>query len=133
MDLYAQNILDRYKTPFYKDKFSDGDIQHKEANHSCGDTVEIQLKLEGGKVANYSFTGSGCAISMASADLLGDVMEDMSEEEVLKLDFEGLKEVLGIPISLRRSKCALLPLLAVQNGILEHQGKSKKEWTGYQL
>ncbi len=41
MDIYAQNILDRYKKPFYKDKFIEGDglITHKEANHSCGDVL----------------------------------------------------------------------------------------------
>lgn len=131
MDLYAQNILDRYKEPFYKDKFTEGDIHHKEANHSCGDVVEINLKLTDGKVTDYSFTGNGCAISMASADIMGDMIEEMTEEEILKLNFKDIEEVLGIPISLRRSKCALLSLLTLQNGLLIKGGKDKKEWTDY--
>lgn len=133
MDIYAQNILDRYKTPFYKGKFTDGDLNHKEANHSCGDVVEMSLKMSDGKVTDYSFTGNGCAISMASADILGDVIEEMSEEDVLKLNFKDLEEVLGIPISLRRSKCALLSLLTLQNGLLVKKGESKKEWTDYKI
>ena len=72
MDIYAQNILDRYKEPFYKDKKIDANLKHEEANHSCGDIVKVELELSENKVKNYSFTGNGCAISMASSDMLGD-------------------------------------------------------------
>lgn len=133
MDLYAQNILDRYKHPFYKDKSIEPTTSRKEVNHSCGDTVTCQMALNKDSVTAYSFTGNGCAISMASADMLGDLVENMSEEEVLKLGKEDIYEVLGIEISLRRSKCALLPLLAIQNAILEHRKKDLRSWTDYHL
>ena len=129
MDIYAQNILDRYKKPFHKDKKLNADLHHKEANHSCGDVVEIDLKMNGDKVANYTFSGNGCAISMASADMLGDLIEGMSKEEVLNLTKEEIYKMLGIEISMRRSKCALLPLLALQNALL----KKPRNWTDYHL
>ncbi len=133
MDLYAQNILDRYKSPLHKDKFSEGDAQRKEANHSCGDAVEISLRLKDGRIGAYSFSGQGCAISMAAADLLGDLLEGITGDEALALDFKDIQELLGIPIGLRRSKCALLPLLAVQNGILTKEGGKAKEWAEYRI
>jgi hypothetical protein len=70
---------------------------------------------------------------LASADILGDVIEEMHEEEMLRLNFKDLEEVLGIPISLRRSKCALLSLLTLQNGLLIQKNKEKKEWTDYKM
>ncbi len=129
MDIYAQNILDRYKKPFHKDKKLDAAIHRKEANHSCGDVIEVDIQMKNDKVANYSFSGNGCAISMASADMLGDLIEGMTKEEVLKLTKEEIYEMLGIEISIRRSKCALLPLLALQNAL----SSEPKSWSDYHL
>ncbi|MBU0706196.1 iron-sulfur cluster assembly scaffold protein [Patescibacteria group bacterium] len=119
MDIYAQNILDRYKKPFYKDKKLDASIRHKEANHSCGDVVEVDLQMQGDKVTAYSFSGNGCAISMASADMLGDLATGLTKKEILKLTKEEIYKMLGIEISVRRSKCALLSLLALQNALID--------------
>lgn len=129
MDIYAQNILDRYKKPFHKDKVIEFNIKHKEANHSCGDVVEIQLKTENDQIKKYAFSGNGCAISMASADMLGDLIEEMSTKEVTDLTKENIYEMLGIEISVRRSKCALLSLLTLQNALL----KESRSWSDYHL
>ncbi len=129
MDIYAQNILDRYKEPHYKDKEFSAEITHKEANHSCGDVIETSITPK----EAYGFSGQGCAISMASADMLGDLTEDMDENEILKIAKADVFEMLGIDISLRRSKCALLALLALQNGILEKRGEKLKTWTDYHI
>ena len=133
MDIYAQNVLDRYKEPFHKDKTIKPDLTHREANHSCGDEAEVHIKLKGDKVQTYSWTGVGCAISMASADMLGDLIIGLPLAEVLALTKKDIYEMLGIEISLRRSKCALLSLLALQNGILLNQKKTKRSWVNYHL
>jgi len=142
MNIYAQNILDRYKQPFHKDKKIDATIKHGEANHACGDVVDIQIEMDhpgvhrgagGDQVKAYSFTGNGCAISMASADMLGDLIEGMTTEEALKIDKDDVYEVLGIEISVRRSKCALLALLAIQNGLLQAEKKELRSWSNYHL
>lgn len=131
MDIYAQNVLDRYKEPLHKDKSIKPDITHREINHSCGDEVEIRVSLKGDKVQAYSWTGVGCAISQSSADMLGDLIADIPLEDVLRLTKKDIYEMLGIEISLRRSKCALLGLLSLQNGILLHKKKDKRLWADY--
>ena len=133
MDLYAQNILDRYKAPFHKGKNADAAIVRREANHSCGDEVETRLNLKDGKAVGYGFEGVGCAISQASADLLGDRIDGLTADEMLALGKKDIVELLGIDISLRRSKCALLGLLALQNGLLLANGKEKRSWTFYHV
>ena len=133
MDLYAQNILDRYKTPFFKDKKIKADLKRHEANHSCGDAIDISLSTKGGKVVDYSFTGAGCAISMAAADMMGDLVKGMTEDEILKLTKDDIYKMLGIEISMRRSKCALLGLITLQNAILAEQKKPLRTWGDYHI
>lgn len=133
MDIYAQNILDRYKQPFYRERKIDADIEGAEANHSCGDRVSVRLETADNKIKDYSFNGAGCAVSMAAADMIGDLIEGMNTEEILKLRKEDIYEILGIEISVRRSKCALLTLMAIQNAILENQGRGKKSWPDYHI
>ncbi len=155
MDLYAQNILDRYKAPFHKGKSQSEERRakseeseqkssplhahrstlatHKEANHSCGDVVEVEMELNEERLKQYHFSGAGCAISMAAADMMGDLIVGMTEMEVLALTKEEIYEMLGIEISVRRSKCALLGLLAIQNGLLAYQNKEGKTWKDYHI
>jgi nitrogen fixation NifU-like protein len=131
MDLYAQNILDRFKHPFHKDKSVKPDLQNQEANYSCGDKVDAKLETKGGILVKYSFSGDGCAISQASADILGDLVEGKTLDEILNLTKVELFEALGIDISLRRSQCALLGLLTLQNAILKSRGEPLRTWNHF--
>ena len=117
MDIYAQNILDRYKEPFYKDKDIKANARAKETNHSCGDKLTIKLEIRKSKIENYSFTGVGCAISQASADILGDLVIGHTIDDILNMGEKELLEALGIDISERRMKCALLGLVVIQKAI----------------
>ena len=128
MDLYAQNILDRFKHPFHKGKAVKPSLSNQEANRSCGDSVEVALETEGGILKKYSFSGNGCAISQASADIVGDIVEGMTLDEILGMTKGELFEALGIEIGLRRSQCALLGLLALQNAILKSRGEAMRSW-----
>jgi len=55
-------------------------------NPSCGDQITLQLKLgDDGKIVDAGFTGSGCAISQASVDMMADVVIGKTKEEALAL------------------------------------------------
>jgi nitrogen fixation NifU-like protein len=54
-------------------------------NPSCGDQITLQLKMEGDKITDASFIGSGCAVSQASADMMADLVIGKTKEEALKL------------------------------------------------
>lgn len=114
MNIYAQNILDRYKQPFHKDKVIDATISQSQVNHSCGDKITVRFKIQDSRhsgqalLEDYSFEGVGCAISMAAADILGDLIIGQPIETLVKMTDAELIEALGIDISERRMKCALL-------------------------
>src|SRR3989344_3627187 len=128
MDLYAENILDHFRHPRNFEPLLEATIDHEEWNHACGDSLHLFLKLEGGKIANVGWTGTGCAISQASMSILSEELSGMSEDEVLQLTKDDLYAMLGVTIGPRRFKCALMSLHTVKNALLKAKGKPLQGW-----
>ena len=92
-ELYQEIILEHGKNPRNLRKTDNFNKDAKGNNPLCGDNVHIYLKLdEKKKVEDVSFEGSGCAISMASASIMTDLMKGKEEFEVKEIvnDFLGM-------------------------------------------
>ena len=85
-DLYQEIILDHGKNPRNLGKFENFNKDAKGHNPLCGDKVHLFLKLDDNKkIQDISFEGEGCAISMASASIMTDLMKGKSENEVKEI------------------------------------------------
>ena len=85
-ELYQEIILDHGKNPRNLGKFENFNKDAKGHNPLCGDKVHLFLKLdENKKVNDISFEGQGCAISMASASIMTDLIKGKSENEVKEI------------------------------------------------
>ena len=85
-ELYQEIILDHGKNPRNIGKFDNYNKDAKGHNPLCGDNVHVYLRLnENKKVQDISFEGSGCAISMASASLMTDLVIGKEENEVKEI------------------------------------------------
>ena len=95
-ELYQEIILDHGKNPRNLRKTENFNKDAKGHNPLCGDKVHVYLKLdEDKKVQDISFEGQGCAISMASASIMTDLVKGKEEHEVKEIikDFlEMIKE-----------------------------------------
>ena len=95
-ELYQEIILDHGKNPRNLRKTENFNKDAKGHNPLCGDKVHVYLKLdEDKKVQDISFEGQGCAISMASASIMTDLVKGKEEYEVKEIvkDFlEMIKE-----------------------------------------
>jgi len=95
-ELYQEIILDHGKNPHNLKKINNYNKDAKGHNPLCGDKVHLYLKLDDKKkIEDISFEGSGCAISMASASIMTDILKDKNESEVKELIkdfFEMIKE-----------------------------------------
>jgi len=69
-DLYQEVILDHGRRPRNFHKLEDANRQAEGLNPLCGDHFKLYLKLDGDRIADVGFEGSGCAISKASASLM---------------------------------------------------------------
>jgi nitrogen fixation NifU-like protein len=116
-DLYRQQIIDRYKHPLKRGVLDPHDISYEDENPLCGDRLRIDLRVNSeGIITQAAFSGDGCAISQASADLLTEYIEGKPLEEVRTMTKEDILDMLGIELSPIRLKCALLSLKVLKAG-----------------
>ena len=116
MNIYAKNILDHYQRPHNFGPL-DGAVEYHELNRSCGDDITVYTKVDDHKLSQVSFTGHGCSISMATTSILSEVLIGRDIQDILKLDLDDIRKILGIDVSLRREKCAMIGLRAIQGAI----------------
>lgn len=117
-DLYREVIIERYKTPQYKGELDPHDISFEDENPLCGDHIRIDLRVDDqGIVTEAGFSGHGCAISQASADLLLESVIGKSIDEVKQLNKQDVLDLIGIELGPVRLKCALLSLKVLKGGV----------------
>ena len=132
--LYQQLILDHSRHP---DGFGDTtgwQPQSRQINPTCGDDITLALRLDGDRIAEVRWQGSGCTISQASASLLAGLAEARTTEEALVLaaDFRAVMHsrgkleldperfgdavaLNGVSKYLGRIKCAMLGWVALEH------------------
>ncbi|WP_428911126.1 Fe-S cluster assembly sulfur transfer protein SufU [Niallia sp. Krafla_26] len=141
--LYRQVIMDHYKNPRNKGVIEDDSLTINMNNPTCGDRIQLTLKVENDKVVDAKFTGEGCSISMSSASMMTDAIKGRPVEEALKLahtfsdmvqgkdphadhedddldlgDIEALSGVCKFPA---RIKCATLAWKAMEKALNEEE------------
>lgn len=110
-DLYRDIILDAYKHPRNRGSLELPEASFEDENPLCGDVIKIDLHIREGVVEDARFSGHGCAISQASADLLLDRIKGQPLEVIQSLTREDVFEELGVEtLTVSRVKCAMLAL-----------------------
>jgi nitrogen fixation protein NifU and related proteins len=123
-DLYQEIILDHSKRPRNFHDMPDANRHANGYNPLCGDKLKLFLKMDGDTVREASFTGSGCAISTASASLMTESLKGKTRDQALHLldefhellttdvqaakDLGKLKVFCGVRDYPARVKCATL-------------------------
>lgn len=119
-DLYREIIIDHYKNPHHKGRIAQSDFEFEDENPLCGDHIHIDLVVDKDmKVVDAKFDGHGCAISVASADLLLETVIGKNIEELKQLGKQDILDLLGIDLSPVRLKCALLSLKVLKAAVYE--------------
>lgn len=117
-DLYREQILDRYKHPRMRGVLDPHDFSYEDDNPLCGDRIRIDVRVGAdGTITEAAFSGTGCAISQASADLLTETIVGKTLDEVKALTKDDILEMLGIELGPVRLKCALLSLKVLKAGV----------------
>lgn len=117
-DLYREVIIEHYKNPGYRGELDPHDISFEDENPLCGDHIRIDLRVdEQNRVTEAAFSGHGCAISQASADLLLESIIGKTLDEVKALGKGDVLDLLGIDLGPVRLKCALLSLKVLKAGV----------------
>ncbi len=116
LDIYAEEIIDRFKSPHNFGAIEKPDFEAEEYNPLCGDRIKLQIKKENKKVL-AKFSGQGCAISQAASDILCDCAKTKTVTELKNMRDKDMINLLGIKITGTRLKCALLGLWALRSAL----------------
>ena len=117
-DMYREQIIDRYKSPRMRGTLDPHNFSYEDDNPLCGDRIRIDVRVDGeDRITEAAFSGVGCAISQASADLLTESIVGKSLEEVKALSKDDILGMLGIELGPVRLKCALLSLKVLKAGV----------------
>ena len=85
-NLYTSTtFMEHNSHPDYKYAMDAPTLEHEGINPSCGDELTLQLRVEDGVIEEASFTGHGCAISQASADIMADLITGETVAEAKRL------------------------------------------------
>jgi nitrogen fixation NifU-like protein len=117
-DFYRENILDHGQHMRNKGLLSPAAVDVEATNPLCGDRLRLTLRVdEQGKVSEVGWEGEGCAISQASASMLGEELLGKTLDEVRQIGKNDVFELIGIPLSMNRVKCGLLSLKVLTIGL----------------
>lgn len=132
-ELYREIVLDHYRRPRNRGELDDRTARLEGMNPVCGDEIQLDLKIEDGRVADIAFSGQGCSISQSSASMMTEqvkgksigearhvleafeqMMKDGAEPMPELGDLEALQGVAKFPV---RVKCALLAWKVLGDGL----------------
>jgi nitrogen fixation NifU-like protein len=119
--LYSDILLDHFRHPRNYGSLSAPDISNEQFNPLCGDRIRIELKLDHSIVNEARFKGDACAISTAAASLLTELILGADIEELAGIPDARLISALESDIQPARLQCALLPLLALREGLKSYK------------
>ena len=139
-ELYREILLDHYRHPRHRGTLEAPTATSHGHNPLCGDEVDLSLRLHGGELEQVAFDGQGCSISMASASMMAEEIAGRPLDEVHDLiarfrallvegkdpsevgDLGDLEALSGVRKYLARVKCAMLPWVALEEGLSQAEG-----------
>jgi nitrogen fixation NifU-like protein len=143
-ELYQNIILERARNPRHMHRMEHFDAAAHGDNPLCGDRIEVRLRYDAEqRIAQAAFEARGCAISLASADLMADIVQGRNAEEVLRLseafarlvrtgateasEIETLLPLAGVSEYTSRIKCATLPWAALTAALAGRREASSEQ------
>lgn len=126
--LYSDTFLEYAKNPPNRGILESPTIKYFEENRSCGDSLTVFLKIDMlGKIADFSFTGNTAIVTTACVSILGEMIIGMSIDEILTMNYDTIREMIGFDVSPRRKSASVLGLLAIRNAIHEYRDDGQKD------
>ena len=119
-DIYRELILDLYRNPVNKHVLDPCTHQDRGYNPQCGDDLQVYLYLEGETITATSYTGTGCALSIAAASLLSQEIQGKTIQEVRNMTRQEIYDIVGLEYDPTRFKCVTLYITTVQQIVADN-------------
>ena len=130
-DIYHEMIVDYSRNPLNYGEIKNHDVTFHDSNPLCGDSIDIDMKIDDNKVTDIKFHGKGCAICMACTSVLTEITKGKSLDDVRKIEKNDILGELGLEhLQAVRIKCALLSLKVLKSALYTYLGSHLDDKTG---
>ncbi|KRO29450.1 MAG: Fe-S cluster protein [Nitrosopumilus sp. BACL13 MAG-121220-bin23] len=124
-DIYHEMIVDYSRNPLNYGEIENHDVTFHDSNPLCGDSIDIDMKIDDNKVTDIKFHGKGCAICMACTSVLTEITKGKSLDDVRKIEKHDVLGELGLDhLQAVRIKCALLSLKVLKSALYTYIGSN---------
>ena len=124
-DIYHEMIVDYSRNPLNYGEIENHDVTFHDSNPLCGDSIDIDMKIDDNKVTDIKFHGKGCAICMACTSVLTEITKGKSLDDVRKIEKHDILGELGLDhLQAVRIKCALLSLKVLKSALYTYLGSN---------
>ena len=113
--IYTAALMEHNAHPDYKYQMDEPTCTHDGVNPSCGDELTLSLRLRGDRIEEAAFTGHGCAVSQAAADMMADLVTGETVGEARRLSGLYLDMIKGRPLT-DEERATLIGLLTKMTG-----------------
>ena len=124
--IYSETTIDRAMNPRNVGYMEDAD-GFADVTGSCGDTMEIWLKVKNGTVADATFMTDGCGTSIASGSMVTEIAKGKNVSEVWKISRQDVLNALG-GLPEESEHCALLAANTLKEAIRDYLAMKKEPW-----
>ncbi len=118
---YGPIIAEHFRRPRNQRRLEGPTVSQEGSNPLCGDRVRMELLLEDEMVADAAFTANACAVCVAAASLLTDLLRGAHIEDVATYTTDELLRALGAELPRSRVSCATLPLTVLHTAVILHK------------
>ncbi len=127
-DIYHEMIIDYFRNPANYGTIEDHDVTYHDSNPLCGDSIDIDMKIDGDTVSDIKFHGKGCAICMACSSVLTEMAKGKGIDEVRGIGKDDILGELGLGnLQAVRIKCALLSLKVLKYALYSYLGSRPQD------
>ena len=127
-DIYHEMIIDYSRNPVNYGKIENPDVTYHDSNPLCGDSIDIDMKIDDDKVTDIKFHGKGCAICMACSSVLTEIAKGKGLGDVKNINKTDVLGELGLEnLQAVRIKCALLSLKVLKYALYSYLGTHLKD------
>ena len=123
--MYNEKVMDVFKNPKNVGEIENPDGIGTVGNASCGDIMQISLKIENNIIVDAKFKTFGCAAAIATSSTATEMIKGMTVEEALKVTNKKVVETLG-GLPSQKLHCSVLAEEAIKKAIEDYQAKQAK-------
>ena len=120
--MYSEKVMDAFKNPKNVGEIENPDGIGMVGNASCGDIMQISLRIENDVIVDAKFKTFGCAAAIATSSTATEMVKGMTVEEALKLTNKRVVEALG-GLPTQKIHCSVLAEEAIKKAIEDYQSK----------